>query len=62
MFMVIVLLLHYDWTVSGGLDINTQHILYSVDSGSYYWNDGFPWEGIQDERAWRFTTGPKVSN
>ena len=50
----------YDWTVVGKLDVNTQYFVL-VDSAAIVGaNDGFPWEGVQDERAWKFTTGPKV--
>jgi len=45
--------------VSGKLDKNTQYFVL-VDSAVIVGAaDGFAWAGIQDERAWKFTTGPK---
>jgi hypothetical protein len=48
----------YDYTVVGKLDINTQYWVL-VDSATIIGaEDMFPWEGVSDVRDWKFTTGP----
>jgi hypothetical protein len=51
----------YDAAEVGGLDKNTQYWVL-VDSAAVQGAaDGFPWEGVQDDRAWKFTTGPNYA-